>query len=137
MERSSSVFRVNPRAIHKIERRVQHEQLTDTSLRDYYRLFSGRFRLAATFRAGIRGAGIDMALPKGLQPTLTPDELSFLAEEDVIDIVPLFSMTRVRLLGVSLVQCIVHLPRLNQSRVSTDPSSLLQLVQSLYGWPCH
>jgi GINS complex subunit 2 len=42
-----------------------------------------------------------MALPKPLQPTLTPDELSFLAEEDVIDIVPLFSMTRVRLLSVS------------------------------------
>ena len=42
-----------------------------------------------------------MALPKVLQPSLTPDELTFLAEEDVIDIVPLFSMTRVRLLSVS------------------------------------
>jgi GINS complex subunit 2 len=43
-----------------------------------------------------------MALPKALQPTSTPDELTFLAEEDVIDIVPLFSMTRVRLLSVSI-----------------------------------
>ncbi|KAK8865891.1 DNA replication complex GINS protein PSF2 [Kwoniella newhampshirensis] len=40
-----------------------------------------------------------MALPKTLQPGLTPDELTFLAEEETIDIVPLFSMTRVRLLG--------------------------------------
>jgi len=30
-----------------------------------------------------------MALPKTLQPSLTPDELTFLAEEEVIDIVPL------------------------------------------------
>lgn len=42
-----------------------------------------------------------MALPKALQPSLTPDELTFLAEEEVIDIVPSFSMTRVRLLSVS------------------------------------
>jgi GINS complex subunit 2 len=41
-----------------------------------------------------------MALPKSLQPSLTPDELTFLAEEDMVDIVPLFSMTRVRLLSV-------------------------------------
>ncbi|WVF70572.1 DNA replication complex GINS protein PSF2 [Kwoniella sp. CBS 6097] len=40
-----------------------------------------------------------MALPKSLQNGLTPDELTFLAEEDTIDIVPLFSMTRVRLLS--------------------------------------
>ncbi|WWD17924.1 DNA replication complex GINS protein PSF2 [Kwoniella shandongensis] len=40
-----------------------------------------------------------MALPKTLQPGLTPDELTFLAEEETIDIVPLFSMTRVRLLS--------------------------------------
>ncbi|WVR05846.1 DNA replication complex GINS protein PSF2 [Kwoniella sp. DSM 27419] len=40
-----------------------------------------------------------MALPKSLQRGMTPDELTFLAEEDVIDIVPLFSMTRVRLLS--------------------------------------
>lgn len=42
-----------------------------------------------------------MALPRQLQPSLTPDELAFLAEEDVVDIVPLFSMTKVRLLSVS------------------------------------
>jgi GINS complex subunit 2 len=42
-----------------------------------------------------------MALPRQLQPSLTPDELVFLAEEDVVDIVPLFSMTKVRLLSVS------------------------------------
>ena len=42
-----------------------------------------------------------MALPKGLAPTLTPDELTFLAEEDKVQIVPLFSMTKVRLLSVS------------------------------------
>ncbi|GFZ43098.1 DNA replication complex GINS protein PSF2 [Saitozyma sp. JCM 24511] len=40
-----------------------------------------------------------MALPRQLQPSLTPDELAFLAEEDVVDIVPLFSMTKVRLLS--------------------------------------
>lgn len=40
-----------------------------------------------------------MALPKHLQNGLTPDELTFLAEDDVIDIVPLFSMSRVRLLS--------------------------------------
>ncbi|OCF31110.1 DNA replication complex GINS protein PSF2 [Kwoniella heveanensis CBS 569] len=40
-----------------------------------------------------------MALPKSLQNGLTPDELTFLAEEDTIDIVPLFSMTRIRLLS--------------------------------------
>ena len=42
-----------------------------------------------------------MALPKTIQPSLTPDELTFLAEEELIDIVPLFSMTKVRLLSVS------------------------------------
>ncbi|CAK9781301.1 DNA replication complex GINS protein PSF2 [Cutaneotrichosporon oleaginosum] len=40
-----------------------------------------------------------MALPKQLQAGLTPDELTFLAEEDAVDIVPLFSMSRVRLLS--------------------------------------
>ncbi|RXK36182.1 DNA replication complex GINS protein PSF2 [Tremella mesenterica] len=40
-----------------------------------------------------------MALPKTLQPSLTPDELTFLAEEEEISIVPLFSMTRIRLLS--------------------------------------
>lgn len=44
-----------------------------------------------------------MALPRALQPSLNPDELTFLAEEDLIDIVPLFSMTRVRLLSVSSI----------------------------------
>lgn len=43
-----------------------------------------------------------MALPKTLQLALSPNELTFLAEEDMVDIVPLFSMTRVRLLSVSL-----------------------------------
>ncbi|CAD6573797.1 MAG: DNA replication protein psf2 [Tremellales sp. Tagirdzhanova-0007] len=40
-----------------------------------------------------------MALPKTIQSSLTPDELTFLAEEELIGIVPLFSMTRVRLLS--------------------------------------
>ncbi|KIR30454.1 DNA replication complex GINS protein PSF2 [Cryptococcus deuterogattii 99/473] len=40
-----------------------------------------------------------MALPKTLHPALTPDELTFLAENDHINIVPLFSMTRVRLIS--------------------------------------
>ncbi|KAK1928019.1 hypothetical protein DB88DRAFT_61421 [Papiliotrema laurentii] len=40
-----------------------------------------------------------MALPKPLQQSLTPDELTFLAEDEQVQIVPLFSMTRVRLLG--------------------------------------
>ncbi|WRT64096.1 uncharacterized protein IL334_001025 [Kwoniella shivajii] len=40
-----------------------------------------------------------MALPKQLQNGLTPDELTFLAEEETVNIVPLFSMTKVRLLG--------------------------------------
>jgi hypothetical protein len=42
-----------------------------------------------------------MALPKTLQPALTPDELTFLTENDEISIVPSFSMSRVRLLSVS------------------------------------
>jgi GINS complex subunit 2 len=44
-----------------------------------------------------------MALPKPLQQSLTPDELTFLAEDEQVQIVPLFSMTRVRLLGVSVI----------------------------------
>ncbi|WVQ85406.1 hypothetical protein IAT38_007571 [Cryptococcus sp. DSM 104549] len=40
-----------------------------------------------------------MALPKILQPALTPDEHTFLAEEDKIDIVPSFSMTSIRLIS--------------------------------------
>lgn len=40
-----------------------------------------------------------MALPKHLQSGLTPDEHTFLAEEEVIDIVPLFSMSKVRLIS--------------------------------------
>ncbi|TYJ55890.1 DNA replication complex GINS protein PSF2 [Cryptococcus floricola] len=40
-----------------------------------------------------------MALPKSLQKSLTPDELTFLAEQDHINIVPLFSMTPVRLVS--------------------------------------
>lgn len=42
-----------------------------------------------------------MALPKTLEPSLTPDELTFLAEDESIQIVPLFSMSRIRLLSVS------------------------------------
>jgi hypothetical protein len=86
---------------------VQHTKYKDASniqlisFDNSNRLYSWGLRLAATSRGGNKGEGIDMALPKGLQPTLTPDELSFLSEEDVIDIVPLFSMTRVRLLSVS------------------------------------
>ena len=41
-----------------------------------------------------------MALPKALQPALTPDELSFLAEQDHIEIVPNFSMSKIALVGV-------------------------------------
>lgn len=52
-----------------------------------------------------------MALPKTLHPALTPDELTFLAEHDHINIVPLFSMTRVRLISVS--------PRLRTRHVLT------------------
>ncbi|GMK55652.1 hypothetical protein CspeluHIS016_0207080 [Cutaneotrichosporon spelunceum] len=40
-----------------------------------------------------------MALPKHFQAGLTPEELTFLAEEELVDIVPLFSMSRVRLLS--------------------------------------
>ena len=42
-----------------------------------------------------------MALPKTLEPSLTPDELTFLAEDEQIQIVPLFSMGKIRLLSVS------------------------------------
>ena len=42
-----------------------------------------------------------MALPKTLVATLSPDELTFLAEEEKIQIVPSVSMTKVRLLSVS------------------------------------
>ena len=43
-----------------------------------------------------------MALPKQLQPALTPEELTFLAEEEAINVVPFFSMSKIRLLSVSL-----------------------------------
>jgi hypothetical protein len=42
-----------------------------------------------------------MALPKTLEPSLTPDELTFLAEDEHIQVVPLFSMGKIRLLSVS------------------------------------
>jgi GINS complex subunit 2 len=42
-----------------------------------------------------------MALPKSLASSLSPQELAFLAENEPIEIVPLFSMTPVRLLSVS------------------------------------
>ncbi len=42
-----------------------------------------------------------MALPKHLAHSLSPQELAFLAEQDTIEVVPLFSMSRVRLLSVS------------------------------------
>jgi len=62
-----------------------------------------------------------MALPKTLQASLTPDELTFLAEEEMIDIVPLFSMTRVRLLSVSIDQ--------PQSRIYSKPKdSMLTII---------
>ncbi|KAL1407721.1 DNA replication protein psf2 [Vanrija albida] len=40
-----------------------------------------------------------MALPKHLQAGLTPEEHTFLAEDELVDIVPRFSMSRVRLLS--------------------------------------
>nr|ODN87170.1 DNA replication complex GINS protein PSF2 [Cryptococcus depauperatus CBS 7841]ODN98698.1 DNA replication complex GINS protein PSF2 [Cryptococcus depauperatus CBS 7855] len=40
-----------------------------------------------------------MALPKALSPSLTPNELTFIAEQYHINIIPLFSMTRVRLIS--------------------------------------
>ncbi|KAG8880219.1 DNA replication protein psf2 [Tulasnella sp. 331] len=39
-----------------------------------------------------------MALPPALQSSTTPYELEFMAMEDVLEIVPLFSMDRIRLL---------------------------------------
>jgi GINS complex subunit 2 len=42
-----------------------------------------------------------MALPKHLQQGLTPEELTFLAEEELISIVPSISMTKIRVLSVS------------------------------------
>lgn len=43
-----------------------------------------------------------MALPKALQPALSPHEITFLAEEELIDMVPLFAMSRFRLMSVRL-----------------------------------
>lgn len=44
-----------------------------------------------------------MALPPSLQDSLTPQELTFIAEEEVIEIVPNFKMSKVRLIGVSSI----------------------------------
>ena len=90
------------------------------------------FYIALDNEAGNRDLEFDMALPKALQPSLTPDELTFLAEEDVIDIVPLFSMTRVRLLSV-IFTCLSSVRKLT-TRGSTVLSNLPPLVVCLYGW---
>lgn len=45
-----------------------------------------------------------MSLPPTLQASTTPHELEFIAMEDTIEIVPLFSMDRIRLLSVSYDQ---------------------------------
>lgn len=42
-----------------------------------------------------------MALPGFLAPSLTPQELAFLAEQEEIEIVPAFTMSPVRLIQVS------------------------------------
>jgi hypothetical protein len=82
-----------------------------------------------------------MALPKHLQPALTPDELTFLAEHDHIDIVPSFSMSRVRLLSVSLPMSGLSLDRqechgrvTDSSRAYMDPFNRHLQRRYLYGW---
>lgn len=82
-----------------------------------------------------------MALPKALEPSLSPDELTFLAEEDAIDIVPLFSMSRVRLLSVSagpsdLVHSLGHVKLKLCLRESMVHFGRPQLAVYRYGWRC-
>lgn len=49
-----------------------------------------------------------MALPGFLAPSLTPQELTFLAEQEEIEIVPAFTMSPVRLIQVrSSAECLI------------------------------
>ncbi|KAJ9113672.1 hypothetical protein QFC22_005981 [Naganishia vaughanmartiniae] len=41
-----------------------------------------------------------MALPTTLEPSLTPQELTFISEQQEIEIVPSFSMTKIRLVSI-------------------------------------
>lgn len=77
-----------------------------------------------------------MALPKTLHPALTPDELAFLAEHDHISIVPLFSMTRVRLISVSPRIRTPHMLTRRRRRVYMGHSGRLQLLESRCGSAC-
>jgi hypothetical protein len=43
---------------------------------------------------------VAMALPASLRSTITPQELEFIACEELVDVVPLFSMERMRLFTV-------------------------------------
>lgn len=74
-----------------------------------------------------------MALPETLHPALTPDELTFLAENDHINIVPLFSMTRVRLISVSPRLCTQHILTRRHRRVYMGHSDHLRLLESRCG----
>lgn len=55
-----------------------------------------------------------MALPQSLEHALTPQELTFITEEEHIEIVPSFGMSKIRLVSVSpfLVLLIVGLRRM-------------------------
>lgn len=74
-----------------------------------------------------------MALPKTLHPALTPDELTFLAENDHVHIVPLFSMTRVRLISVSPRLRTQHMLTRLHRRVYMGHSDRLRLLESRCG----
>jgi hypothetical protein len=64
-----------------------------------------------------------MALPRTHQASLTPHELEYVAEEETIDIVPLISMDRLRLLSVR--QCSLPFRRV------LAPLSLADLTELL------
>jgi hypothetical protein len=77
-----------------------------------------------------------MALPKHLQHGLTPDELTFLAEEELISIVPSFSMTRIRVLSVSYLEWFCMPISAYKTRAYMDHSCPLHRPLYHYGWRC-
>jgi hypothetical protein len=75
-----------------------------------------------------------MALPQSLEHALTPQELTFITEEEHIEIVPSFGMSKIRLVSVSslpsfsypwlvwygsLIRCWVPVGRIRTIRTAT------------------
>ena len=69
-----------------------------------------------------------MALPPQLRTSTTPHELEFIANEELIEIVPLFSMDRIRLLSVSTSSIQWQL----YPRLSFNPQGNIRATQAAY-----